>query len=227
MQQEGAGWIWAPGESAVFKPGEVYWLKSARLVGWGALAPGENWKPPDQPRQYLNANTTYASYTPEALEIDPAGFAARPREPLAAAVFVQALPSPPFPAARLDAFRPPLRAGGTGAVAVSTDTAFEVPPAPPADAQPAPAPDPAYTSGPPEAPPVVIVQAPPEEVQVPVEVDVPVPVYMGIIVVYPPGYKAPAPAPKNPPKPVSPPPPPKPVTPPPKPKLPEPDKPVK
>jgi hypothetical protein len=224
MQQEGAGWTWAPGESTVFKPGEVYWLKSARLVGWGALAPGENWKPPDQPRQYLNANTTYAGYTPESLEIDPAGFAARPREPLATAVFVQALPSPPFPAARLDAFRPPLRAGGTGAVSVSTDTAFEVPPASQADAQPAPAPEPAYTNGPPEAPPVVIVQAPPEEVQVPVEVDVPVPVYTGIIVVYPPGYKAPvpvsAPAPKTPPKPVAPPPPPKP-------KLPEPDKPVK
>jgi hypothetical protein len=64
---------------------------------------------------------------------------------------------------------------------------------------------------------VVIVNAPPEEV--PVEVDVPVPVYTGIIVVNPPGYKTAVV--KNPAKPVSPPPPP------PKPKVPDPDKPVK
>jgi len=212
MRQEGAGWIWAPGESTVFKPGEVYWLKSAKLAGWGALAPGENWKPPDPPRQYLNANTTYAAYTPESLEIDPAGFAARPREALAAAVFVQALPSPPFPAARLDAFRPPLRAGGTAAVPVSTDNAFGGPP-PQADAQPDAAPEAPSTNGPPESPPVMIVQTPPE--QAPAEGDVPVPVYTGIIVVYPPGYKAPAhapvAAPKVPPKPLWPPPLPKPI----------------
>jgi hypothetical protein len=215
MQQEGAGWIWAPGESTVFKPGEVYWLKSAKLVGWGALAPGENWKPPDPPRLYQNANTTYAGYAPETLEIDPVGFATRPQQPLATAVFAQALPSPAFPAARLDAFRPPLRAGSTRAVPVSTDMAFDGQPA--ADPQPSAAPgDAAYTNEPPDAPPVVIVNAPP--VEVPVEVDVPVPVYAGVIVVYPPGYRAPVV--KSPAKPVSPPPPPKP-------KAPEPDKPPK
>jgi len=229
MQQEGTGWIWAPGESIVFKPGDVYWLKSAKLVGWGALAPGENWKAPDAPRLYLNVNTTYASYAPESLEIDPAGFAARPREPLATAVFVQVLPSPPFPAARLDAFRPPLRVGSTRAVSVLSDSAFEAPPEPRAEAQPTAAPsDSAYTNGPVAAPPVVVVNAPP--VEVPVEVDVPVPVYTGIIIVNPPGYQPPAA--KNAAKPVTgsnggsntP----APHTPaPPKPKIPDPDKPVK
>jgi hypothetical protein len=213
MLMEGTGWIWAPGDSTVFKPGDVYWLKSAKLVGWGALAPGEDWKPPEPPRLYLNANTTYAVYTPAALEIDPASFASRPKEPLAAAVFAEALPSPPFPAARLDALRPPLRAGSSRAVSVSTETAYEAPPSP------APS-DTAYTNGPPAEPPVVIVNTPPQEVEV--EVDVPVPVYTGIILVTPPGYRAPPS--KNPPKPVSPPAPHEPT---PKPKVPDPDKPVK
>jgi hypothetical protein len=219
MQQEGTGWVWAPGESTVFKPGEVYWLKSAKLAGWGALAPGENWKPPETPRQYLNANTTYANYTPETREIDPAGFTTRTQEPLATAVFAQALPSPAFPAGRLDAFRPPLRAGSTRAVPVSTDAAFDgqqdAGPLAQDVAQPRPLPgptvgEPAYTSG---SSPVTIVNAPP--VEIPVEVDVLVPVYTGIIVVNPPGYKAPVvkvPA--------------KPVPPPSKPKTPLPDKPA-
>ena len=229
MQQEGTGWIWAPGESAVFKPGDVYWLKSARLVGWGPLAPGENWKPPDPPRLYLNVNTTYAGYVPESLEIDPAGFTARPREPLATAVFTVALPSPPFPAARLDAFRPPLRAASTHAVPVLSDMASDGPPAAEAraESQALPAPgDAAYTNGPAASSPVTIVDAPP--VEVPVEVDIPVPVYTGIIVVNPPGYRPTAP--KNPPKSVPPsasgsstPPP----HPPAKPKTPDPEKPVR
>jgi hypothetical protein len=206
MLLEGTGWIWAPGDSTVFKPGDVYWLKSAKLVGWGTLAPGEDWKPPAAPRLYLNANTTYAVYTPEAIEIDPASFASRPKEPLAAAAFALALPSPAFPALRLDALRPPLRAGGTRAVSVSTEVAYEPPPSP------APS-EPAYT--PPALPPVEVVNTT-QEVQV--EVDVPVPVYTGIILVNPPGYKPPAP--KTPPKLVSPPPPAKP-------KPPEPEKPVK
>ena len=202
IQQEGSGWFWAPGQSLVFKPGDVYWLRSAKLVGWGALAPGENWKPPAVPRQYLNANTTYAAYTPEAHEIDPAGFATRPREPLAAAVFAEALPSPTFPAARLDAFRPPLRAGSTHAVSVWTDTAFDGTAAAAALARAESPPgsnDAAYTNEPPAVPPVVIVNT---QVEVPVEVDVPVPVYLGIILVKPPGYQPPAS--KNPSKPAKP-----------------------
>jgi hypothetical protein len=210
MLLEGTGWMWAPGDSTVFKPGDVYWLKSAKLVGWGPLGPGEDWKPPAAPRLYLNANTTYAVYAPESLEIDPASFASRPKEPLATAAFALALPSPPFPAARLDAVRPLLRAASSRAVPVSTETAYEPPPSP------APS-EPAYV--PPPQPPVVVVNTVQE---VPVEVDVPVPVYLGIIVVNPPGYKAPTPAPtpKTPPKPAAPPPQPKP-------KVPDPDKPVK
>ena len=217
LQQEGAGWVWAPGDSVVFKPGDVYWLKSAKLVGWGALAPGENWKPPDVPLLYQNANTTYARYAPDSLEIDPAGFTTRPQEPLATAVFAQALPSPPFPAARLDAFRPPLRAGSTRGVAVLTDAAYDGQAAPEPQPSPAP-PDVAYNNEPPAAPPVIVVNGPPVEVPVEVEVDVPVPVYTGIIVVYPPGYRAPTPK-APPPKPVSPPPS--------KPKPTDPEKPVK
>jgi hypothetical protein len=203
MRQQDIGWIWAPGESTVFKPGEVYWLKSAKLAGWGALAPGENWKPPDAPRLYPNANTTFANYAPEALEIDPAGFTARPKDPLPPAVFALALPSPPFPAARLDVYRPPLRAGSTRAVSVATEAAYQGPP------EPAPG-DTANGNVPPANPTVVIVNPPPEEN--PVEVDVPVPVYLGIIVVNPPSKtkaakntaKAGTPAPKEPPKPKRP-----------------------
>ena len=236
MQQEGTGWFWAPGQSAVFKPGDVYWLRSAKLVGWGALAPGENWKPPDAPRLYLNVNTTYARYAADSLEIDPASFTPRPQEPLATAVFTQALPSPPFPAARLDAFRPPLRAGSTHAISVLSEGAFEGPPEPRVEAQQGVQPNPAasdasYSNGPLAAPPMAIVETSPAEV--PVEVDVAVPVYTGIIVVNPPGYRAPPP--RNPSKPVatpasgssgdSVPPPHTPRQP--KPKIPEPEKPVR
>ncbi len=221
MQQEGAGWSWAPGQSDVFLPGEVYWLKSARLVGWGPLAPGENWKPPDTPQLFLNANTTYAPYTAETLAIDPSGFSARPAEPPAKAVFVAALPSPAFPASRLDAFRPALRAGGTRPVAVSTAAAFDGQPdaAPAAAAAAAPAQpreDTANNNAPPAQSPMTVVNPPPAAV--PVEVDVPVPVYMGIIVVNPPGYRAATS--KAPATPVAPPHPPKP-------KKPEPEKPVR
>ena len=175
LQLEDIGWIWAPGESTVFKPGDVYWLKSAKLVGWGPLAPGEDWKPPAAPRQYLHANTTYATYTGAPVEIDPGGFSARPKEPLAAAVFVQALTSPPFPAARLDAFRPALRAGGARSVSIVSDAAYDRQAAEPQASVPPP-----VASAPPAESPVVVVDAPP--VEVPVEVDVPIPVYTGIIV---------------------------------------------
>ena len=74
IEQEGTGWVWAPSRSTVFKPGEVYWLKSAKLVGWGPLAPGEEWKPPSVPRLFLNANTTYADYAPEAHRDRSGGF---------------------------------------------------------------------------------------------------------------------------------------------------------
>ena len=192
---EGSGWVWVPGDSTVFKPGEVYWLKSARLVGWGALAPGETWRPPDPPQLYLNANTTYATYVPEAHDIDPAGFTARPKEVLPTAVFVQALSSPPFPATRLDAFRPELRVSSSRAVSVVGDAAFDAQRAP---AQSAP-PDAAYAAAPPASAPVDVVNTQPD--QSPYDNDqlsYGLPAYLGIIVVQPPPSKAAAKAEKTP-----------------------------
>ena len=55
----------------------------------------------------------YASFSPDARVIDPAGFKARPKDPLGVAVFALALPSPAFPASRLEATRPALRVGAT------------------------------------------------------------------------------------------------------------------
>ena len=199
IQQEATGWVWAPGKSAVFKPGDVYWLRSAKLVGWGPLAPGEEWTPPVVPRLFLNANTTYAAFAPEAREIDPAGFAARPQEPLASAVFTAALPSPAFPAARLEASRPMLRAGSTRVVPVLNGVTFEGP-AESAEAHASAA----YTSAtapPPAAQPTVIVTYPPAPAPDPAYYLVPV--YTGIIVVTPPKRKIPPPAkPREPDKPV-------------------------
>ena len=195
MQQENTGWVWAPGKNAVFKPGEVYWLRAPKLVGWGPLAPGEAWAPPAVPRLFLNVNTTYARFAPEAREIDPAGFNTRPPEPLATAAFVLALPSPAFLAARLDAQRPVLRAGSTRIVPVMNGVTFESPPEPAVAAVPAPPPAnagvpstaAAYMNGPSAEQPVVIVTNPPPEP--PEEIYYPVPVYTGIIVVNPPEHK--------------------------------------
>ena len=64
------GWVWAPSKNGIFKPGEVYWVRGAGLVGWGPLAPGEQWDPLDLvnplPQQFLNVNTTYAAWRPNA-----------------------------------------------------------------------------------------------------------------------------------------------------------------
>ena len=58
----GAGRIartWAgsgrPANSTVFKPGDVYWLRGAKLAGWGPLAPGEVWDPADPDIGYAAA----------------------------------------------------------------------------------------------------------------------------------------------------------------------------
>jgi hypothetical protein len=212
--QQPAGWLWVPGEGTVFLPGEVYWLKTAKVVGWGPLAFNENWKPPETPRLFQNILTTYAAYKPEMREIDPAGFTARPEDPLPATAFALALPSPAFPAARLDAFRPQLRAGSTHPVPVAGSVALDGHP------EPAPAPqDQIYRSGAPSLPPAAIVNSPPPDAA-PVEVDYGIPVYMGIIVVNPPGSKPLAS--RIPPKSGSPP-----LPKPPKPRIPEPEKPVK
>jgi hypothetical protein len=141
------GWVWMPGGSQVFKPGEVYWLRGAKFVGWGALAPGEAYPPqPDgaPPQQFLDAYTTYAAFTAGASSIDPAGFTGRPKEPLKAAAFCAALPSPPLAAARLDAQRPVLAAGGARVLpllaGVAYQGAIEDEPTPPPAPEATPAP---------------------------------------------------------------------------------------
>jgi hypothetical protein len=190
--RENLGWVWAPSLSTVFKPGEVYWMRGAELAGWGPLAPGETWPPsgPDgtQPQQYENAYTTYAAFQQDARSVDPAGFTARPKDPLAVVAFTAALPSPAFIAARLDAVRPMLSAGSTSVAPVIPGVTFQddsqtgrpLGPAPPPAPEPAPQ---AEALGPEGAPPF----PPPEELLYPV------PVYAGIVVVRPPrNPKAPA-----------------------------------
>src|SRR5262249_24916706 len=96
------GWVWAPAKNVVFKPGEVYWLRGAKIAGWGPLAPGEEWiSPAAPPRQFLNVNTTWSAFQQDARVIDPAGFT-RPKDAQSAAAFTLALPSPAFLASRLD-----------------------------------------------------------------------------------------------------------------------------
>ena len=99
------GWVWAPSVSQVFKPGEVYWLRGAKIGRLGdPWRLGEKWQPPTQPQEFLNVHTTWAAFSPETRTIDPAGFQDRPKEASAAAVFTLSLPSPAFATARLDAF---------------------------------------------------------------------------------------------------------------------------
>ena len=183
------GWVWVPAASPVFKPGDVYWLYNAKLAGWGPLAPGEDWLPSAAPEQFLNVNTTYANFQQDAHAIDPAGFKDRPKEPLGVAVFALALPSPAFPASRLEATRPVLRVGATRVQAVIPGTTFpetnEVPP-------PAPPPmPPAIVTNPTsDAPPMVSSGPPPDPGPPgpPMQVIYPVPVYTGIVVLNPPEH---------------------------------------
>src|SRR5262249_20103942 len=36
-RRENLGWVWAPAKNSVFKPGEVYWMRAVKFVGWGPL----------------------------------------------------------------------------------------------------------------------------------------------------------------------------------------------
>jgi hypothetical protein len=169
------GWVWAPASNGVFKPAEVFWMRGARVVGWGPLAPGEEWLPANMPAQYAGANLTFAAFQPDAPVIDPAGFDGRPKEPLKVTAFAEALPSPAFYASRLDAVRPlvpPLATGGGVRVAPDLPVVTQ-------NAAPAPAP-PEQRPAPPRP---IIVAAPPPP---PDEVIVPVPEYVGAVIVTPP-----------------------------------------
>ena len=187
------GWVWVPGKDAVFSPGDVYWLRGAKLAGWGPLAPGEEWNSRARPQLYLISNTTFGAFAPEMREIDPAGFTA-PKEPLAVASFAAALPSPALPAARLEARRPVLRAGSTRVTPQLNGVTFEqasgagtaggVSASEVAAAAQAPAPyvNTTVVQAAPQ-PPVVVITPPPEPVE---ESYYPAPVYTGIVVVNPP-----------------------------------------
>ena len=181
------GWVWAPSASPVFKPGDVYWLWNAKLAGWGPLAPGEEWVTSQAPEQFLNVNTTYASFQWDKGVIDPAGFVDRPKEPLGEAVFALALPSPPLPASRLEATRPELRVGATRVQPVIPGTVFqETNDAPP----PPPPPPPAVVTNPASDAPPDVQQGPPDQGPPgpPMQVIYPVPVYTGIVVLNPPEH---------------------------------------
>jgi hypothetical protein len=184
------GWVWMPSASSVFKPGDVYWLYNAKLAGWGPLAPGEDWLPSAAPEQFLNVNTTYASFQQDVRVIDPAGFKARPKAPLEVAVFALALPSPALVASRLEATRPALRVGATHVQAVIPGTTFpdssEVPPPGP------PPPPPAVVTNPADdGPPMVAPGPPPDDAGPPgppMQVIYPAPLYTGIVVLNPPEH---------------------------------------
>lgn len=178
------GWIWSPSLSQTFKPGDVYWLRGAKLAGWGPLAPGEHWSPPSQPELLANAYTTWAALQPDARTIDPAGFTARPEEPLSGAVLAIALPSPEFPATRLDALRPVLQAGSMRLKPFLPGVTYGSDPEPPPEPEPATSPS--------QQPTVVVFQpsagvpfeaTPPPD---PAVVAYPVPVLAGIFTVTPP-----------------------------------------
>ena len=186
------GWVWVPAVSPVFKPGDVYWLYNAKLAGWGPLAPGEDWLPSAAPEQFLNVNTTYANFQQDARAIDPAGFKDRPKEPLGVAVLALALPSPAFPATRLEATRPMLRVGatrihtsipGTTFSETNPDTSDVPPPAPPSM-------PPAVVTDPASDAPMVSPGPPPDQGPPgpPMQVIYPVPVYTGIVVLNPPEH---------------------------------------
>ncbi|HZT30334.1 MAG TPA: FecR family protein [Bryobacteraceae bacterium] len=210
-----AGWIWVPGKGSVFEPGEVYWMRGNGLAGWGPLASGEDWKPPAVPRLYLHVHSTFARFVPENREIDPAAAPPQIKEPLATAYFAAVLPSPSFPAARLEAARPVLRAGSTRIVPVLDGVTFEpasavqAPPPPPE----APAPTEAVVNQPPPQPIVIVSQPPEPNLPSPAQTFYAAPIYTGIVIVDPPEHHHDRPH-RNPP---SPPPSAKPPQPPPKP----------
>ena len=183
------GWVWVPGTAAIFKPGDVYWLRGAKIAGWGPLAPGEDWSPSSPPQQFLNVNTTWANFAQDAQAIDPAGFQDRPKEPLGTAVFALALPSPAFPASRLEAVRPMLRVGYTRVSPVIPGTTYQDPNDIPPPPQQPPMPPATVENPASSAPPVVGSGAPPDPGPgPPVQVIYPVPVYTGIVVLNPPEH---------------------------------------
>jgi len=121
---------------------------------------------------YLTATTSFANFQQDAPLIDPAGFTARPKDPLVAAPFAIALPSPAFLATRLDAQRPMLITQ-TRVAPVVESAAYQGSTAGPA----------VIVVNPPPPPPVVVVNQPVTEVPVPQPVPYPVPVVVAVTTV--------------------------------------------
>jgi hypothetical protein len=179
-RMENLGWVWVPARNLIFKPGDVYWLRGAKLAGWGPLSPGERWPAPVnvQPQQFLAANTVWAAVEQDAVVIDPRGFTGQPKEPLAVAGFVAALGSPALAASRLEAVRPLRRARGRVMPAIDGVT-FNGSPVHAPDTHPPPVTVATYPDPAPPPPP-----ATPDNIYAP-PVIIPLP---NILIVNPPSY---------------------------------------
>jgi len=198
MLQPKQGWIWAPGSGAMFKAGDVYWMRGTALMGWGPLAPGETWAGAGMPALYLKSTTTFARYAPSAdlREIDPAGFDAPPREPLASAAFSLSPAPPRLNQDRLEFARDRDRAGLIRLSPVSS------PPPPPPVERPRPREperSPVTRLAPPQEPQRRVVIEQPVVTMPPVAVSEPIvetfyaaPIFTGIIIMNPPEKKPPA-----------------------------------
>ncbi len=181
LQHSSLGWVWSPGNSGVFKPGEVYWMRAPGLALWGALAPGERWTAAGPAQQFAGLNTSVARFDPGQRQIDPADPVARPKDLLKSAQFTAALPSPPLIADRLNDANAPLESAPVTAISFSKAPAVYVPGAS-FEAKPIP-------------PPPVIAESPhpqrttvvekPVYVEIPEELYIPVPVYTGFVILNP------------------------------------------
>src|SRR5262249_45991677 len=118
-----------------------------------------------------------ASFRAHTTSIVPAGFKDLPKDPLKDVEFVDALPSPPFSAAKLDAVRPFVNALNLRVKPIVDGIAIESAPRPAPELRPA--------AAPPPAPVVIVTQAPPQPPPSPEVVEVPVPVAVpaGVVLV--------------------------------------------
>lgn len=182
-EESGVGWVWAPAKTAIFKPGEAYWLRETSLIGWGPLAPGETWDARIVPKLYARTNTTLAKWKENMRELIPSDGSEKLKT--TEAMFVIAPPSPAMDAARLDAVRPVLRAGSTRVIPIVPGVTYgstsdaEIAATPPDPPMP---PDPSAAPSPDAGPPPQIEGPIPE----PVEIYYPAPIYTGVVVVNPP-----------------------------------------
>ena len=184
LQHASLGWVWVPGASAVFKPGDVYWMRAAGWALWGPLAPDELWTGRGPARQFAALNTAAARFDPGQRELDPALAFAKPKDLLSVAQFTVALPSPPLAGSRFDAVNPALSSTGLGLVTFG-GPAPQIPGASFEPRAPAVA---RVTVDPAPRPTTTVVIDRPVYVEVaepPVEIYFAVPVYSGVVVLNP------------------------------------------